>query len=109
MNFEEYQKSAYQFAEYEDRIYPVLGLAEEVGELTTFFAKDKRGDYMFMDEEELVRRMRAAKKEVGDVLWMLAAICTDMNWSLDQIAMENIAKLTSRKLENTIKGEGDDR
>lgn len=109
MNFHEYQILSYDFAEYNDSMYPVLGLAEEVGELMTFFAKMKRGDYDRMSHDEVRDRAMLAKKEIGDILWMLSAICTEQNWSIQEIARENIKKLTDRQERDIIKGTGDER
>jgi NTP pyrophosphatase (non-canonical NTP hydrolase) len=49
------------------------------------------------------------KKELGDVMWMVAEIATMFNMSLSNICEENITKLTDRKKRNVIIGEGDDR
>ena len=105
MNLRDYQKQAAEFAIYESPLYPVLALAEEVGELTTFFAKQARGDFKEMD----FQMKKLLRKEIGDALWMLAAIATDQGWNLGQIAEENIDKLQDRKDRGLIKGEGDAR
>jgi NTP pyrophosphatase (non-canonical NTP hydrolase) len=51
----------------------------------------------------------AVVKELGDILWMLNAVCYEMGTSLEEIANTNIAKLQDRALRNVIKGTGDDR
>lgn len=63
------------------------GMAGEVGEIHSLFQKTYQGHEI--DPEHL-------KKELGDLLWMLAEACTAMNWSLDDVAQANIAKLRTR-------------
>ena len=48
-------------------------------------------------------------KEIGDCLWYLAAICSDINMPLHQAALMNIQKLGSRLSRNVISGSGDNR
>jgi NTP pyrophosphatase (non-canonical NTP hydrolase) len=47
--------------------------------------------------------------ELGDVLWYVAQLATELNLSLDTIAETNLAKLASRATRNLICGEGDRR
>ena len=49
----------------------------------------------------------ALKYELGDVLWYMAQIATELGLSLDDVAQANIEKLTSRLERNQIQGEGD--
>jgi NTP pyrophosphatase (non-canonical NTP hydrolase) len=110
-----YQEAAATFAVYPDELYPVLGLAEECGEVSRLYAKLLRGDERYCEktmsggvvttdffQENLM-------KELGDVLWMIAAIATDNDMKLSDIANLNIQKLTGRKVAGIIKGDGDDR
>ena len=64
--WEQYGDEAMEFAIYEDSDYPIAALFEEMGELTGKFAKAIRGD------KEL--DVEGARREVGDILWMCAAI-----------------------------------
>lgn len=100
-SFNEYQEAAMKTAIYEDTIYPVLGLAEEAGEVAGKFGKAIR-DKTDLPTEVLV-------KELGDVLWMLAAICRDNDLSLEYVANKNIEKLASRAQRGVLGGSGDDR
>lgn len=85
MNLDDYQKQAYEFAVYPQEYkvtYPALGLCNEAGELCGKVKKWLRGDY-----EELPRQ--AIADELGDVLWYLAALCTDMNINLANCIAQN--------------------
>lgn len=81
--------------------YALLGLSGEVGELHSYFAKIIR-DGGVMD-------MAHIKKELGDILWFVAAIAEDCGFGLDEIALVNLDKLNSRKNRNKIQGSGDER
>lgn len=102
MNFNEYQEKAMSFRlPSADSPYAFLGLVGEVGELYGAIAKAMR-DGTEIDSEYI-------KKELGDILWFVAAITSDMNLNLSDVAEKNIDKLTSRKIRGTIQGSGDDR
>lgn len=84
-------------------VYPTLGLVNEAGELAGKVKKifrDKNGVISEADRDAL-------KYELGDVLWYLAQIATELNMTLEQVAQANIEKLTSRLERNQIQGEGD--
>ena len=51
----------------------------------------------------------ALKGELGDVLWYLAQVCTELDLSLDEVAEHNIEKLYSRLERGKIGGDGDNR
>lgn len=102
MNFNEYQEKAMSFRlESAGSPYAFLGLIGEVGELYGAIAKAMRDDTE-IDPEYL-------QKELGDILWFVAAITSDMNLNLSDVAQKNIDKLTSRKIRGTLTGSGDDR
>lgn len=106
MKINEYQTKAHTFAKYEENwMYPVLGLAEEAGEVTGKFAKALRDNNGFIDDE----RKSAIEKELGDVCWMVAEICTNMHISLESVMKKNLEKLTDRKKRGVIAGSGDNR
>lgn len=81
--------------------YAVAGLVGEVGELLGYMAKSIRDDYP-LDPVNI-------KKELGDILWFVAAIANDFGFGLEDVAESNIKKLESRQKRNKIKGSGDDR
>lgn len=109
MNFNEYQKAAISTAIYpRDKyaiIYPALGLCGESGEVAEKIKKTIRDNDGCFDDE---KRIQIAK-ELGDVLWYCANIANDLNINLSDIAQMNIDKIISRKHNNTINGNGDDR
>lgn len=103
MNFNEYQDKAMSFRLFNaDELYAVLNLTGEVGELNSLLAKSIRDG-----EPEGFHDL--IKKELGDILWHVAAIADDVGVPLDQIAELNIEKLTSRKQRGVITGSGDNR
>jgi NTP pyrophosphatase (non-canonical NTP hydrolase) len=108
MTIDEYQKGAISTAIYGEGnkiIYPTLGLTGEAGEVAEKVKKilrDKGGE--FSDEAR-----KAIAKELGDVMWYVAALCRDIGISMDAVAQMNLAKLQKRKATNNIHGSGDDR
>jgi len=118
MNINEYQLAAHGFADYVkpfvskgdvatriDYVYPALGLTEEAGEVSGKFAKAVRDCDGVIDEE----RKEAIVKELGDVCWFVAELCTLLNVSMERVMQTNIDKLTSRRERGVIKGSGDNR
>lgn len=109
MNFAEYQEKAKQTAKYpvigHGVIYPTLGLTNEAGEVAGKIKK------IFRDKEGLIgeSELAALKSELGDVLWYLAQVSTELGLSLDEIADNNIAKLIDRQRRGKIQGDGDNR
>lgn len=86
-------------------VYPTLGLTNEAGEVAGKVKKifrDKGGVISAEDREAL-------KYELGDVLWYLAQIATELNLDLGEIAEANLEKLFSRLERGKIGGEGDQR
>lgn len=86
-------------------VYPTLGLANEAGEVAGKIKKlfrDKGGQITAADREAL-------KQELGDVLWYLAQICTELDLSLEEVAQANLDKLFSRLERGQIRGDGDQR
>lgn len=100
--FEEYQLAASETAIYSDSLkvmYPAMGLAGEVGEVLNKVKKHYR-DGTELDTEGLT-------KELGDVLWYLAALATDLDIDLEDAAGGNLTKLQSRMERGVIGGSGD--
>jgi len=109
MTFEEYQKLSRETAIYPDKdknfVYPTLGLVGEAGEVAEKIKKILRDKNSVIDEET----KKELAKELGDVLWYLSQLITELNLSLDEIASLNINKLSSRKERGTLHGSGDNR
>jgi NTP pyrophosphatase (non-canonical NTP hydrolase) len=109
MNFEEYQQKSRRTALYpnigNNFIYPTIGLAGESGEVAEKIKKVIRDKNGVADEET----KEAIKKELGDVLWYVAQLATELGLSLDDVAENNIAKLASRLERGALHGSGDNR
>ena len=111
MKFNEYQEICKSTKIYPHEyyiLYPVLGLCGEAGEVAEKIKKiirDKPGGFASLTEAE----NNAIILELGDVLYYVAAIASDLGFSLHNVAHANIAKLQRRKNEGTIKGSGDNR
>ena len=109
MDFKTYQKKARETALYPDLgsnyIYPTLGLVGEAGEVAEKVKKVIRDKDGLLDEES----KNAIKKELGDVLWYISNLCTEFNFILEEVALQNLEKLRVRAAKGKISGSGDDR
>jgi NTP pyrophosphatase (non-canonical NTP hydrolase) len=106
MNINTYQQQSSKTAIYRDKlIYPTLGLAGEAGEIANKVKKVLRDNSGELDES--VRQNLI--DELGDVLWYVAALATDLKTELSEVANRNIEKLNSRKNRGVIGGSGDNR
>ena len=109
MNLNDYQTKSRKTAGYPSIghpvIYPTLGLVNEAGEVAGKIKKVFRDKGGKISEET----REALKAELGDVLWYIAQVATELDLSLDEIAEYNIAKLYDRLERGKIKGEGDHR
>ena len=54
-------------------------------------------------------RKREIVKELGDVCWFVAELCTCLGVSLEDVMQKNLDKLASRKARGVIHGSGDNR
>ena len=109
MELNDYQKRSRKTALYtiigHPVIYPTLGLVNEAGEVAGKIKKvfrDKEGQF---SEETL----HALESELGDVLWYLAQVSTELGLNLDDIAEANLTKLSDRMDRGKLKGDGDTR
>lgn len=89
--------------------YVALKMNGEAGEFAEHLGKAMRDDN-FTDYNmlESVRR-ELMVKEIGDVLWYLAAACRELNVTLEQAAQINLNKLADRNNRNKLQGSGDAR
>ena len=109
MDFDNYQIEARKTAIYPNKdknfIYPTLGLVGESGEVAEKIKKVLRDNNGNFDNESKT----AIKKELGDVLWYLANLCNELDFTLNEVAEENLEKLNNRLSRGKISGSGDDR
>ena len=109
MEFEDYQKLSRETAIYPNHgnnfIYPTLGLTGEAGEVAEKIKKIMRDDNMHVSDEKRLE----IERELGDVLWYVAQIATELGLSLDLVAKRNLGKLFERKERNVLSGSGDNR
>lgn len=106
MDMSDYQAQAKKTAIYQQGIiYPAVGLASEVGELCGEVKRILRDDGGTLTEARKAR----LTAELGDVLWYVAALASDLGVDLGQVARANIDKLLSRQQRNVLTGEGGER
>ncbi len=104
MDLNDYQSAAEKTAIYPETkiiFYPAMGLAGESGEILNKLKKVWRDDKL-VDVDELAL-------ELGDVLWYVALLASDIGFTLAHIAQMNIDKLTSRQERGVLGGSGDER
>ena len=107
MNFNEYQNMAKSTAIYDKKhqiLYPALGLAGEAGEVANKVKKLIRDGY---EKNKDYRTEISA--ELGDVLWYIAVLASDIGIELSDIATNNVIKLKDRQARGVIGGNGDTR
>jgi NTP pyrophosphatase (non-canonical NTP hydrolase) len=96
-------------------VYMLNGLTAEVGEVNDKVAKAVRKELITINNNQMelndpcFELIDGLRKEIGDVLWFVAGLCDTLDWSLEQIAQENLAKLKSRQERGVIIGNGDER
>lgn len=110
MTFDDYQKRAVTTSTIDPKsvtapYYFALGLNGEAGEVAEKLKKVLRNhdnDMSKLDLDEF-------KKELGDVMWYLSMMTTQVGLSLEDVAVTNLAKLADRKARNVLKSTGDNR
>ena len=104
LTMDTYQEQAKATAVYpEDKAdqYLIAGLAGEVGELASIFAKHWRGDGPLTSNN--------LEAELGDVLWFVAMLADEICCNLSDVAPGNLNKLADRANRGKLKGNGDNR
>lgn len=105
MEINDYQNNAMMYRmKTANATYALLNLAGEAGEVLSLAAKFIRDGHMFPEQFK-----EALCKELGDVMWMVAAIANDNNLKLSDVCQMNLDKLEDRKQRNVITGSGDNR
>ena len=109
MDFSEYQEKSRKTALYpnvgDNYVYPTLGLAGEAGEVAEKIKKVIRDKSGVIDDET----RGEIQKELGDALWYVSQIASELKISLDEVAEGNIQKLYDRMDRGVIQGSGDNR
>lgn len=86
-------------------LYCALGLMNEAGEVGGKIKKILRDDNGEIADE----KREALAGEMGDVLWYISQLCSELGLAMDEVARENLKKLASRKERGKLKGSGDNR
>lgn len=127
MDMNLYQNLAYRLAIYPNKATPlglaycVLKLNGEAGEIAEHVGKALRDDALadiitsgasdttvqFSPLREA--RYEAIVKELGDVLWYVAAVAKELNLDLAEVAQRNLDKLVDREARGVLGGGGDNR
>jgi NTP pyrophosphatase (non-canonical NTP hydrolase) len=108
LELSEYQRLSRRTAEYPRDAwlaYPALGLAGEAGEVAEHAKKAIRDD----GAEVSPQRRAAIAKELGDVLWYVAQLASELELDLEEVAQGNLRKLLSRQRRGVLSGSGDER
>jgi NTP pyrophosphatase (non-canonical NTP hydrolase) len=109
--FDSYQDACRKTAVYPGKdsfgglIYCTLKLNGEAGEVAEKIGKimrDKAG--VFTPEDT-----RLLMLELGDVLWYVAMLASELDYPLHIVAERNLEKLAGRKARGTLQGNGDER
>src|SRR6476660_2435291 len=101
-DFDEYQKACVKSAVYPNKnmnfVIPTLGIVGEAGEVADKIKKvlrDDKGKFTTKSKTEI-------SKEIGDTLWYISMLCTELNLKLSDVIKMNIDKITYRTKENKI-------
>lgn len=111
MDFNQYQEKAGETAVYPGKgtifgvVYCALGIAGEAGEIANKVKKLLRD----LDGNLTPEANDAIADEMGDELWYLGQMATELKRKFDSVADRNLLKLASRKERGTIHGNGDNR
>ena len=104
LTLDQYQQQAKATAVYPEvkaDQYLIAGMAGEVGELASIFAKHWRGDGDLNHDH--------AAAELGDILWFVAMLAEWLDTDLSDVAQGNLNKLADRANRGKLKGNGDNR
>ena len=120
----EYQGLATRFAVYPGQgttlglWYTITKLNGEAGEAAEHMGKAMRDDGLLSQigygtgyefGNLTPERYQSLIKELGDVLWYVAAAAKELDTTLAEVARTNLAKLKSRSERDALQGSGDNR
>lgn len=109
LTFNNYQSMVKETAFYpnigDNLSYPCLGLAEEAGEVCGKVKKIIRDDKGILTGKHI----EEIKKELGDVLFYVAAQCWELGITMEEAALANLDKIKDRIERGTLQGSGDNR
>lgn len=108
MTLNEFQNLCKQFIAFPNTFsitYPTLGLASEAGEVAGKVKKAIRD----RNNLSLADLGPSVKPELGDCAWYIAVLAYNLGYTLEEVALDVINKLTSRKERGVISGSGDNR
>lgn len=112
-SLDEYQQRSQKTAFYpqlgSNLLYPSLKLAGEAGEVADKVGKLWRDKDTYTPQGLTSTDKTALLKELGDVMWYVAALATELDVNLSFVAGMNIDKLEDRVARGVIKGSGDNR
>ena len=107
MDLNHYQQQARETAMYpnlgNNPIYPTLGLSGEAGEVSEKVKKVMRDKNGVFDDDSRYQIVL----ELGDVLWYVSQLSSELGFDLEKVAIENLKKLSSRAERGKISGDGD--
>ena len=113
MDFKEYQEKSRTTAIYPEAgdtfQYPILGLLGEAGEVADKIKKLLRDDGLNKPSDLSETQRMELAKELGDVLWYLSQLTTELKMELNDVAKWNLEKLYSRMERGRLSGSGDNR
>ncbi len=108
-DFDDYQKRCKKTAVYpkigKNFTYPTIGLMGEAGEVANKIKKLIRDD----GGKITPARREEINAEIGDLMWYVAQLSTELGLKLSDVAKYNLEKLAKRQKENKIHGSGDNR
>ena len=108
MTFSQYQEESKKTSIYPQAsglVYTALGLAGEAGEVANKVKKIIRDKNGVLDDETKAD----IADELGDTLWYVSNLASELGVKLDNIVAQNLAKLFSRRDRGTLAGSGDKR